>query len=430
MIKLKNNKKKILGIILSLCMILSIVPITAMAEDSSDETITIETENKNMIKFDITAQVTIKDAISGEIIETTSVNKTIDDYIEDDDNGSVKDAKVKEIKDEIAAQFSSRGTVTESGLSSTLKIDYTETRDMNGNIITGFPEGVSKVFTYVYKSYKETYNLTVEQLDPNSDKVINEVTFTYPTTYNIGDTPEAKAVPTDDNQSKYTFYEMWEELEQVDNEWKLVGFWSSDENRLNNCPEDERIKTFKADRKYVYTIIAQPKEGYIFSDKVSDNKYWLEIIYRDITPVGGTDNGNTGNGGNNNSGTNNGSTDNSGANNGGANNGSTDNGGANNGGANNGSTDNSGTNNGNTNNSGSNNVNADNTNNSTDNNTANAGSSNNTASTAAITDNANTSTAPQTSDNMNVILWMTILLACGSVVIGMRAYSSRKENVR
>lgn len=411
MIKLKNNKKKILGIILSLCMILSVVPITALAEDSSDETITIETENKNMIKFDITAQVTIKDAISGEIIETTSVNKTIDDYIEDDDNGSVKDAKVKEIKDEIAAQFSSRGTVTESGLSSTLTIDHTENRDMDGNIITGFPEGVSKIITYVYKSYKATYNLTVEQFDLNSDKVINEVTFTYPTTYNIGDAPEPKAVPTDANQSNYTFYEMLEELEQVDNEWKLVGFWSSDEDRMNTCPEDKRIKTFKADRKYIYTIIAQPKEGYIFSYKISEAKNYLEHVYGELTPAGGTDNGNTGNGGNNNSG---------------ANNGSTDNGGVNNGGANNGSTDNSGTNNGNINNSGSNNVNADNTNNSTDNNTANAGSSNNTASTAATTDNANTSKAPQTGDNMNVILWMTILLACGSVVIGMRAYISRK----
>ena len=508
MIGIKHNKKKILGIILSLCMILSIVPITALAEGSSDDGSSGSTGNvKVKTKFDVTAQVTIKDA-SGNIIETTSVNKTTD-FIDNNDD-DVQQTKVKEIKNEIAEQFVSRGTVTEDEIVSTeLIFDHFE----NGDLIIGDPDDAFKNTSCIYEIYKTTYNLTVQEAGDNSDNdtsynIIDEVSFVQSTStpYKVGDAPEPRAIPIDPNQSNYTFCEVWEELEQVDNEWKLVGYWSSDENRLNTCPEDERIKTFKADRKYVYTIIVQPKEGYVFSDKVSDDKYYLEIVSDEMTPVnpvvreqityidvsnvtvnfkegdepvftgevpedalyfidfeawkaedeglasrefwnndnhlslwggklmttfkknktytymiyiklkpGAWDAGwtfgpntilringkevaytsdgadydwqvmmmttelsvtpeaiNT-----------------------------PDNGGANNG-------------------------NTDNTNNSTDNNTANAGSSNNTDSTAATTDNANTSTAPQTGDNMNVILWMTILLACGSVVIGMRAYSSKK----
>ena len=128
----KTKPKKLLTVLLTLYLALSIVPITAYAgvTDVTGGTTTNHYSHFYHTKVETTAQVTIKDA-DGNVIETTEVTKS-GDFVEGNVNSDAVQAEIKRIDDEINAQYSSRGSITIENRNSTFMFDHFE----SGNIIT------------------------------------------------------------------------------------------------------------------------------------------------------------------------------------------------------------------------------------------------------------------------------------------------------
>lgn len=108
----KTKPKKLLTVLLTLYLALSIVPITAYAgvTDVIGDNTTNTYSHFYHTKVETTAQVTIKDA-DGNVAETTEVTKS-GDFVEGNVNSDAVQAEIKRIDDEIIAQFSSRGNIT------------------------------------------------------------------------------------------------------------------------------------------------------------------------------------------------------------------------------------------------------------------------------------------------------------------------------
>ena len=126
----KTKPKKLLTVLLTLYLALSIVPITAYAgvTDVIGDNTTNPYSHFYHTKVETTAQVTIKDA-DGNVIETTEVTKS-GNFVEGNVNSDAVQAEIKRIDDEIIAQFSSRGNITTENRNSTFMFDHFE----SGNI--------------------------------------------------------------------------------------------------------------------------------------------------------------------------------------------------------------------------------------------------------------------------------------------------------
>ena len=123
--KNKAIKTKLLTVLLALCMVLSLVPMTAFAT-------TIElpagVSRKHLYnhtyhtKVEITANVSVKDA-GGSVIETTQVNKS-GDFIEGNVSSTAVQTEIQRIDAEINAPFSSKGTLAVENRTKSLEFDH------------------------------------------------------------------------------------------------------------------------------------------------------------------------------------------------------------------------------------------------------------------------------------------------------------------
>lgn len=118
----KTKPKKLLTVLLTLYLALSIVPITAYAgvTDVIGGNTTNPYSHFYHTKVETTAQVIIKDA-DGNVAETTEVTKS-GDFVEGNVNSDAVQAEIKRIDDEIIAQFSSRGNITTENRNSTFML--------------------------------------------------------------------------------------------------------------------------------------------------------------------------------------------------------------------------------------------------------------------------------------------------------------------
>ncbi len=122
----KTKPKKLLTVLLTLYLALSIVPITAYA-GVTDVTGGSTTHNYSLFyhtKVETTAQIIIKDA-DGNVAETTEVTKS-GDFVEGNFNSDAVQAEIERIDDEIIAQFSSRGNITIENRNNTFILDHFE----------------------------------------------------------------------------------------------------------------------------------------------------------------------------------------------------------------------------------------------------------------------------------------------------------------
>lgn len=276
----KTKPKKLLTVLLTLYLALSIVPITAYAgvTDVIGDNTTKPYSHFYHTKVETTAQVTIKDA-DGNVIETTEVTKS-GDFVEGNVNSDAVQAEIKRIDDEIIAQFSSRGNITIENRNSTFMFDHFE----SGNIIA--PDGdilvddqdalenaasgsVNKnLVVHEYQVYQTTYDLIVQAIDGGSqdEATINNVCIeNVKFAYRSGDAPQATAeVLVDPSLEEYEIaYECWEEMENGE----PVAFWYSDESKYT--PSMKKITQFEEGKTYMYSIELREKNGYTFADNCS-----------------------------------------------------------------------------------------------------------------------------------------------------------------
>lgn len=280
----KTKPKKLLTVLLTLYLALSIVPITAYAgvTDVIGDNTTNNYSHFYHTKVETTAQVTIKDA-DGNVIETTEVTKS-GDFVEGNVNSDAVQAEIKRIDDEIIAQFSSRGNITTENRNSTFMFDHFESGNIiapDGDILVGDQDALENaasgsvnrnIVVHEYQVYQTTYDLIVQAIDGGSqdEATINNVCIeNVKFAYHSGDAPQATAevfaeVSADPLLEVCEIaYECWEEMENGE----PVAFWYSDESKYT--PSMKKITQFEEGKTYMYSIELREKNGYTFADNCS-----------------------------------------------------------------------------------------------------------------------------------------------------------------
>ena len=273
----KTKPKKLLTVLLALCMVLSIVPITAYAgvTDVTGGSTTNTYSHFYHTKVETTAQVTIKDA-DGNVIETTEVTKS-GDFVEGNVSDDAVQAEIKRIDDEIIAQFSSRGNITTENRNSTFMFDHFESSNIGDNILVGDQDALENaasgsvnknLVVHEYQVYQTTYDLIVQAIDEGSqdEATINNVCIeNVKFAYRSGAAPQATAeVLVDPSLEEYEIaYECWEEMENGE----PIAFWYSDESKYT--PSMKKITQFEEGKTYMYSIELREKNGYTFADNCS-----------------------------------------------------------------------------------------------------------------------------------------------------------------
>jgi len=275
----KTKPKKLLTVLLTLYLALSIVPITAYAgvTDVIGDNTTKPYSHFYHTKVETTAQVTIKDA-DGNVIETTEVTKS-GDFVEGNVNSDAVQAEIKRIDDEIIAQFSSRGNITIENRNSTFMFDHFESGNIiapDGDILVGDQDALEKaasgsvnrnIVVHEYQVYQTTYDLIVQTIDGGSqdEATINNVCIeNVKFAYRSGDAPQATAEVYNADADKYEIaYECWQEMENGE----PVAFWYSDESKYT--PSLKKIAQFEEGKTYMYSIELREKNGYTFADNCS-----------------------------------------------------------------------------------------------------------------------------------------------------------------
>lgn len=276
----KTKPKKLLTVLLTLYLALSIVPITAYAgvTDVTGGNTTNPYSHFYHTKVETTAQVTIKDA-DGNVIETTEVTKS-GDFVEGNVNSDAVQAEIKRIDDEIIAQFSSRGNITTENRNSTFMFDHFESGNIiapDGDILVGDQDALENaasgsvnknLIVHEYQVYQTTYDLIVQAIDGGSqdEATINNVCIeNVKFAYRSGDAPQATAeVLVDPSLEEYEIaYECWEEMENGE----PVAFWYSDKSKYMSSMK--KITQFEEGKTYMYSIELREKNGYTFADNCS-----------------------------------------------------------------------------------------------------------------------------------------------------------------
>ena len=276
----KTKPKKLLTVLLTLYLALSIVPITAYAgvTDVIGDNTTNTYSHFYHTKVETTAKVTIKDA-DGNVIETTEVTKS-GDFIEGNVSDDAVQAEIKRIDDEIIAQFSSRGNITTENRNSTFMFDHFESGNIiapDDDILVGDQDALENAASgsvnknlvlHEYQVYQTTYDLIVQAIDGGSqdEATINNVCIeNVKFAYRSGDAPQATAeVLADPSLEEYEIaYECWEEMENGE----PVAFWYSDESKYT--PSMKKITQFEEGKTYMYSIELREKNGYTFADNCS-----------------------------------------------------------------------------------------------------------------------------------------------------------------
>ena len=288
----KTKPKKLLTVLLALCMVLSIVPITAFAAeiDFLPQGVTYLNDLKHTYhtQVNVTANVSVKDS-NGAVVETKQVTKSSEEFLE----GGVGalHAKLAALQAEIETPYQASGTVTRGDRAAQTIFDHFETAsfytftpasgdpvkfstdlDAAKQYFSEHPDATG-TFTklldvHEYQKYNYTYDLIVQAIDGGSQDEatinnahIRNVKFVY----RSGDTPQATAeVLVDPLFEEYEIaYECWEEMENGE----PVAFWYSDESKYT--PSIKKITQFEEGKTYMYSIELREKNGYTFADNCS-----------------------------------------------------------------------------------------------------------------------------------------------------------------
>ena len=271
----KTKPKKLLTVLLTLYLALSIVPITAYAgvTDVTGGSTTNTYSHFYHTKVETTAQVIIKDA-DGNVAETTEVTKS-GDFVEGNISDDAVQAEIKRIDDEIIAQFSSRGNITTENRNSTFILDHFESSNIitpDGDILVGHQDALENaasgsvnknIVVHQYQVYQTTYDLIVQENSQPTNTIPVATIDNAKFNYQPGDAPQATAQVTAADAEKYEIdYECWQQFENNE----PVAAWYSDNGSHGSLPT---ITEFESGKRYVYSLMLKPKDGYSFNSETT-----------------------------------------------------------------------------------------------------------------------------------------------------------------
>ena len=288
----KTKPKKLLTVLLALCMVLSIVPITAFAVeiDFLPQGVTYLNDYKHTYhtQVNVTANVSVKDS-NGAVVETTQVSKSSGEFnfiTEGFPSAEVLQTAVGNLQTEIETPYKARGTVTSENESAGPIIDHFESASLytftptSGNPVdfssdleaakqyfNEHPDATG-TFTVIldvhqYQIYDYTYDLTVQENSQPANTITSAVVKNVKLDYQPGDAPQATAEVYNDDADKYEIaYECWQEFENNE----PVAAWYSDNGSHGSLP---KITEFESGKKYVYFLMLKPKDGYSFNSETT-----------------------------------------------------------------------------------------------------------------------------------------------------------------
>ena len=288
----KTKPKKLLTVLLALCMVLSIVPITAFAVeiDFLPQGVTYLNDFKHTYhtQVNVTANVSVKDS-NGAVVETTQVSKSSGEFnfiTEGFPSAEVLQTAVGNLQTEIETPYKARGTVTSENENAGPIIDHFESASLytftptSGNPVdfssdleaakqyfNEHPDATG-TFTVIrdvhqYQIYDYTYDLTVQENSQPASTITSAVVKNVKFNYQPGDAPQATAEVYNADADKYEIaYECWQEFENNE----PVAAWYSDNGSHGSLPT---ITEFESGKKYVYFLMLKPKDGYSFNSETT-----------------------------------------------------------------------------------------------------------------------------------------------------------------
>ena len=283
--KIRFIKNRLLTTLLTLCMVLPLMSVSAYADETSaldflPQGVKYSNDYKHAYHTQVNAiaNVSVKDS-DGTVVETTQVRKSSEEFLKGG-VGALQRA-LANLQTEIETSYKTRGTVTREGGSGQTTCDhfekaefYTFTPASGDSISFGtdldkakqyFNEHPDAAGTFTnlldvheYQTYDYTYDLIVQensQLGTITSATVQNVKFNY----QPGDAPQVTAEVYNADADKYEIdYECWQEFENNE----PVAAWYSDNGSHGSLPA---ITKFESGKTYVYSIMLKPKDGYSFS---------------------------------------------------------------------------------------------------------------------------------------------------------------------
>ena len=288
----KTKPKKLLTVLLALCMVLSIVPITAFAVeiDFLPQGVTYLNDYKHTYhtQVNVTANVSVKDS-NGAVVETTQVSKSSGEFnfiTEEFPSAEVLQTAVGNLQTEIETPYKAMGTVTSENESAVPIIDHFESASLytftptSGNPVdfssdleaakqyfNEHPDATG-TFTVIrdvhqYQIYDYTYDLIVQENSQPTNTIPVATIENAKFNYQPGDAPQATAQVTAADAEKYEIdYECWQQFENNE----PVAAWYSDNGSHGSLPT---ITEFESGKRYVYFLMLKPKDGYSFNSETT-----------------------------------------------------------------------------------------------------------------------------------------------------------------
>lgn len=281
--KERTLKTKLLTVLLTLCMVLSIVPITAFAAeiDFLPQGVTYLNDLKHTYhtQVNVTANVSVKDS-NGAVVETKQVTKSSEEFLE----GGVGalQAKLAALQAEIETPYQASGTVTRGDGAAQTIFDHFETAsfytftpasgdpvkfstdlDAAKQYFSEHPDATG-TFTklldvHEYQKYNYTYDLTVQENSQPASTITSAVVQNVKFNYQPGDAPQATAEVYNADADKYEIaYECWQQFKGNE----PVAAWYSDNGAHGSLPT---ITEFESGGKYVYFLMLKAKNGRTFA---------------------------------------------------------------------------------------------------------------------------------------------------------------------
>ena len=288
----KTKPKKLLTVLLTLYLALSIVPITAFAAeiDFLPQGVTYLNDLKHTYhtQVNVTANVSVKDS-NGAVVETTQVSKSSGEFnfiTEGFPSAEVLQTAVGNLQTEIETPYQASGTVTRGDRDAQTIVDHFETASFyTFTPASGDPvkfstdlEAAKQYFNehpdatgtftklldvHQYQIYDYTYDLTVQENSQPASTITSAAVQNAKFNYQPGDAPQATAQVTAADAEKYEIdYECWQQFENNE----PVAAWYSDNGSHGSLPT---ITEFESGKRYVYFLMLKPKNGYSFNSETT-----------------------------------------------------------------------------------------------------------------------------------------------------------------
>jgi hypothetical protein len=288
--KERTLKTKLLTVLLTLCMVLSLTAFTAYAgelpkPDYLPEGVTYSTDYDHTYhtQVNVTANVSVKDS-DGTVVETTQVSKSTEEFLKG--GVGMLQSNIARLQTEIETPYQDKGTLARENESGQSILDHFESAELYTFTPTsGDPvefgmdlDAAKKYFNehpdatgtfteildlHEYQKYNYTYDLNVQQTGQPESTITAATIENVKFDYQLGDASQATAWVAIDDMDKYEIaYECWQQFKGNE----PVAAWYSDNGAHGSLPT---ITEFESGKSYVYSLMLKPKDGYSFSSETA-----------------------------------------------------------------------------------------------------------------------------------------------------------------